>query len=277
MALSAAGAFVLLRLEAHRPLRQRVEPAARRRVRNVVLAATSGIVVQLIERPLVGAIVRYTSAKRRGLLYQIKASETVRAIAGAVLMDYTLYLWHVLMHRWPALWRLHMPHHADLDLDASTGLRFHFTEMLASAPFRAAQVALLGISPGAFRLWQNATIGLVLFHHSNIRLPLGAERLLAWLVTTPRMHGIHHSSVRDECDSNWSSGLSVWDRLHGTFRFDIPQDQIRIGVPAMQDPARLGVADVLSMPFRACRQSWRDKQGRRWLRGPAGEIRKVAG
>src|SRR3546814_2584537 len=107
-------------------------------------------------------------------------------------MYYTLYVWHLLLHRVPLLWRCHVAHHVDLDLDASTALRFHFAELALSVPWRAAQIVLIGVSPRALSVWQTALLLSVLFHHSNARLPPAMERRLNRLIVTPRMHGIHH-------------------------------------------------------------------------------------
>ena len=97
-------------------------------------------------------------------------------------------------------------------------------------PYRAAQVAVLGVAPRPLSIWQTFLFLSILFHHSNLRLPLWLERRLGRIVVTPRMHGIHHSIIKEETNSNWSSGLTIWDHLHGTLRLDIPQDQIEIGV-----------------------------------------------
>lgn len=177
--------------------------------------------------------------------------------------SHRLYAWHRLMHRVPWLWRLHLPHHLDLDLDASTALRFHFTELAASVPWRAAQVAVIGVGPRAYSAWQAFTIACILFHHSNLRLPMQAERRLSLMLATPRMHGIHHSIIREETESNFSSGLGLWDRLHGTFRIDVPQSAIEIGTPAWRDPQDLTLGKVLALPFRRQRPAWQDSEGRR--------------
>jgi sterol desaturase/sphingolipid hydroxylase (fatty acid hydroxylase superfamily) len=124
----------------------------------------------------------------------------------------------VLTHRVPLLWRFHLVHHVDLDLDASTALRFHFGELLFSVPWRAAQVIVIGVSPTSYLVWQGLVFFSILFHHSNVALPIKLERWVVRFVVTPRMHGIHHSVVRGETDANWSSGLALWDWLHGTFR-----------------------------------------------------------
>src|SRR5581483_5747976 len=163
------------------------------------------------------------------------------------LMDYTLYWWHVLLHRVPFLWRLHEPHHTDRDLDASTAIRFHFTEFLASIPWRCAQILAIGVGPRALALWQKLTLAEVVFHHSNLRLPRPVERRLSRLIVTPRVHGVHHSVVREERDANFSSGLMVWDHLHGTRRPYTPDD-VTIGLPDTP-PAETRLLPSLIHPF----------------------------
>jgi sterol desaturase/sphingolipid hydroxylase (fatty acid hydroxylase superfamily) len=173
-----------------------------------------------------------------------------------LLLDYTLYVWHVLTHRVPVLWRFHAVHHIDLDLDASTAVRFHFGELTVSAPWRVAQVLLIGASPLTLSLWQTGLLMSILFHHSNVQLPISVERRIGRVFVTPRMHGIHHSQVRDETDSNWSSGLTLWDWLHGTLRLNVPQRAITIGVPAFQDPADVTLAKMIALPFEPQRRYW---------------------
>jgi sterol desaturase/sphingolipid hydroxylase (fatty acid hydroxylase superfamily) len=171
-------------------------------------------------------------------------------------MDYTLYIWHRLMHRSELIWRLHLPHHVDLDLDASTALRFHFSELVLSVPWRAAQIAIIGVSPMAFSIWQTALMLSILFHHSNVRLPVEFEKRLCRLIVTPRMHGVHHSVIRSEEESNFSSGLTLWDTLHGTLKLNVPQEEITIGVPAYREGRDVGLPRVLIMPFREQRPTW---------------------
>ena len=252
------GAFGALSwLERRRPLRAEREPKLARAGRNLAVAAAGGAVLRLAEKPVTDRLTALVERRRWGLLKLTRLPAWVEVAAACVLLDYTLYLWHVLTHRAPFLWRFHVVHHADLDLDATTALRFHFAELALSVPWRAAQILVIGVSPQALSLWQTLLMLSVLFHHSNVRLPVGFERRLSRLVVTPRMHGIHHSAVRAETDSNWSSGLTVWDGLHGTLRLDVPQDEVDIGVPAYRDPRELGLADLLAMPFGEERPTWR--------------------
>jgi sterol desaturase/sphingolipid hydroxylase (fatty acid hydroxylase superfamily) len=167
---------------------------------------------------------------RWGLLKRYRLPRWLEAILAVALMDYTLYAWHVLTHRVPLLWSLHSWHHEDRDLDASTALRFHFAELVLSTPWRTMQVWVIGVSPLSLSIWQTLLMISILFHHSNINIPPEAERRIGMFVVTPRMHGIHHSVVESERNSNWSSGLAAWDILHGTRRLDVDQDRIVIGL-----------------------------------------------
>ncbi len=243
------------------PLRARTRPEPGRILRNLALGSLSMATVALAEGPAVRPLAARALRRRRGLSQRLGLPDWGRDLAAFLLMDYTMYVWHVLTHKVPLLWRLHLVHHVDLDLDASTALRFHAVDMLVSVPWRAAQVTLLGVSPRALRLWQLFFFGSVLFHHSNWRLPSRLERLAALLLTTPRMHGIHHSTVRGETNSNWSSGLSLWDHLHRTFRLDVPQDQVTVGVPGYREPAETGLRASLRLPFVRQRDAWTPQPG----------------
>lgn len=251
------GAFAaLIVIERRQPLRRTTEPAGRRDLRNLALATGSALAINLVERPITTRLSRLVEARRWGLVPHLPLPSRLRFLLALVLLDYTLYLWHVLTHRLPVLWRFHLVHHIDLDLSASTALRFHFGEMLLSAPWRAAQVLLIGVGPRTLALWQAVTLIEIVFHHANLRLPVGVERQLARLVMTPRLHGIHHSTRREETEANWSSGLTLWDRLHGTLKTDVPQQSITIGVPRYRDPRELVLPKLVIMPFGRQRPAW---------------------
>jgi sterol desaturase/sphingolipid hydroxylase (fatty acid hydroxylase superfamily) len=255
----------LLWLEKKRPLRKTRQSKLRRNLRNLAIAGLSSAAIRLTEQPVTDALTRSVAQRRLGLLNTVRLPAPVELALSVVLLDYTLYLWHYLTHRIPFLWRFHLAHHVDLDLDASTALRFHFVEMMLSVPWRAAQVRLLGISPLGLALWQSATLLAITFHHSNVRLPLRFECRLSRLLVTPRMHGIHHSVVKEETGSNWGTIGSWPDRLHGTLRLNVPQQEITIGVSAYQEPAELTLGRILQLPFSADRPSW---QGSPERKGP---------
>jgi sterol desaturase/sphingolipid hydroxylase (fatty acid hydroxylase superfamily) len=238
------------------PLRRRVEPRLRHVVRNLTAGGVSLAVMTLLQTPLLLPVARAVEQHQVGLLHWLDVPRPWSLVIAVLLLDYTLWIWHWANHRVPFLWRFHLAHHVDLDLDASTALRFHFGELVLSIPVRAAQIALIGAEPLAVAIWQAVLFVSILFHHSNVRLPRRFEAVLAFLVVTPRMHGIHHSARPDETNSNWSSLLSVWDFLHRTFRLDVPDEAIVIGVPAYLDPREVTIGRFLTLPFRRQRDDW---------------------
>jgi sterol desaturase/sphingolipid hydroxylase (fatty acid hydroxylase superfamily) len=251
---------LLVWAERRRALRKRVDQRTGRPATNLAMAgitaATTHVAMAPVVRPLMALVVR----RRIGLVQRLPLAEWMRNALAIVLLDYTLYWWHVVEHRVPWLYRFHQVHHADLDLDVTTAARFHFGEFLASVPWRAGQIILIGVTPGALRLWQRLTMVSVLFHHSNVRLPIRLERWLSIFVTTPRLHGIHHSIVAEEQSSNWSSGLTAWDRLHGTYRANVPQAEISVGVPAYREPEDVTLPKSLAMPLHELPE-WRLPDG----------------
>jgi sterol desaturase/sphingolipid hydroxylase (fatty acid hydroxylase superfamily) len=255
--LLVAGTFMTLLWLERRPLRKLVEPKARREARNLAVAALSAVAIRVAEQPVSAPRTALVEQRRWGLLKPPSLPTWLEVPLAVALLDYTLYLWHVLTHKVPLLWRFHQPHHVDLDLDASTALRFHFGEMVLSVPWRAAQILVLGVSPLSLSAWQTATLLEVMFRHSDVELPFDVERRLCRLIATPRMHAIHRSIVPEETGSNWSSGLTVWDWLYGTLLLGVSQGEITIGVPAYRGPEEVTLPQVLAMPFEEQRDSWR--------------------
>jgi sterol desaturase/sphingolipid hydroxylase (fatty acid hydroxylase superfamily) len=255
-AVTALGALTLA--EVRRPLRRRQrEPKSRRVARNLALATVTAATTALVQIAVLAPVARETQRDRRGLLYRTRLPRPLRVVAGVLLLDYTLWWWHWMNHEVPLLWRFHLVHHVDLDMDASTALRFHPGEMGLSIFYRALQFRVLGIDPLAASIWQTALLVSILFHHSDLRISEHIERHLVRWIVTPRMHGIHHSDRREETDSNWSSLFSWWDFLQGTFRFDVPPERITIGVPAWQDAKELTLGSILEMPLRRQKEDWR--------------------
>lgn len=247
---SAVAVAAILVFERVRPLRSRTRRTPPRVARNAAMGLACAAVIQTVERPLTRAIAARNSAMGRGLAH--RAPRPVRAIVAFLAMDYGFYVWHVLTHRVPLLWRLHRVHHVDADMDASTALRFHFIDMLVSLPWRALQVRASGIDASTLNAWERFFALSILFHHSNLRFPAGWDRVLANLLTTPEMHGIHHSARLEEQHRNWSSGLSMWDRLHGTLD-QVPQPPLRIGVDDPSAESDIALIPALRSPFRGTR------------------------
>jgi sterol desaturase/sphingolipid hydroxylase (fatty acid hydroxylase superfamily) len=244
----AVGALYVV--ERLRPLRARKEPGPDRIGRNLVIGLLAGAATAAGEWPLVAPARALAERRRLGLLRWLPLPRALRVVFGFLLLDYTLYLWHRLNHHVPLLWRFHAVHHIDLDLDTTTGLRFHFGELSMAAGFRAAQVLVLGVDRETLRLWQQILLMSVIFHHSNLGLPIEVERGLVRFLVTPRMHGIHHSTRVEETDSNYSSLLSCWDRLHRSLRLNVAQASVTIGVPGFSGPEDVTLVASLALPFR---------------------------
>ena len=259
---------LLLVLELRRPLRPPAEPKLRRVARNLAVSSLGALSLLIAERPLVQPLSDLVHRGELGLVKQLPLPGWLEVVLAVSLRDYTLYLWHRLMHRWAWLWRFHLPHHVDLELDTSTALRFHFSELVLSVPWRAGQIAIIGVSPLSLSIWQTALMLSILFHHSNVRLPMELERRLNYFIFTPRMHGIHHSIIHAEEDSNWSSGLTLWDFLHRTLKLNVPQNEITIGVPAYRDENEVRLTEILGMPFRKQRPTWQLPQNGEPSRAP---------
>jgi sterol desaturase/sphingolipid hydroxylase (fatty acid hydroxylase superfamily) len=262
-ALLGVGVFgALVWFERRQPLRPgQTESKLVRTARNLAVGAFSAAVIQFVEQPLVQPLARMVERRKWGLLKRVSMPARLEFLLALALLDYTLYIWHMLSHRVPFLWRFHAVHHVDLDLDASTGVRFHFGEVGISVLWRAGQVAAIGVSPGALGAWEAVLMGCIMFHHSNVRLPVALERQLCRFIVTPRMHGIHHSIVPEELNSNWSSGLTLWDWLHGTLRLNVPQEEVTIGVAAIRETRDVGLAKMLKMPFEEQRDLMRLPDG----------------
>jgi sterol desaturase/sphingolipid hydroxylase (fatty acid hydroxylase superfamily) len=206
--------------------------------------------MQFCEVPVAFSLARQAEETRRGLVQMLPLSPLVRVVISIALLDYTLYWWHYLTHRFPLLWRFHRVHHVDREMDATTAIRFHFGEIAISVFFRAAQVVVIGPTIFAVAVWQVFLFVCILFHHANVRLPLSLERGIARFIVTPRLHGIHHSIEPDEVNSNWSSGFTAWDWLHGTLRTDVPQESIVIGVTDLLSDRAQTLETALLLPFQ---------------------------
>ncbi|MGI8527321.1 MAG: sterol desaturase family protein [Pseudolabrys sp.] len=172
--------------------------------------------------------------------------------AGFIALDLVIYLQHRAFHYVPVLWRLHRMHHADLDIDVSTGVRFHPLEILLSLLIKIAAVVVLGVSPLSLLAFEVALNATSMFNHSNVALPPMLESIARWIVVTPQMHQVHHSTLRAETDSNFGFNLPWWDRLFGTYRNDpaAGESGIVIGLPIFRDISEQRLDRMLTQPFR---------------------------
>ena len=244
-------------LELIAPLRAIKHSLSERLFINFCITALAFIANIAVVQTTAELIIKWTNSNLFGLIYLVKLPVVIQSVLAFLLMDLTFYYWHRLNHRFDFLWRFHNVHHIDPDLDVSTGFRFHFVEIILSAAFRAIQVALIGISSSTYIIYELIFQANTLFHHSNVYLPIQLESYLNWILVTPRMHGIHHSQVQDETNSNYSVVFPWWDKLHYTLRLNIPQSEIIIGVPAYSHPDDNKLQNALLMPFRQQRDYWR--------------------
>ena len=240
---------ILFWAERFSPLRRRVEHWLKRTLTNGMVAAPTMLVLRLLLIPVVVATAAWAESRQFGLVHWLKLPRPTGLVVSFLLLDYAMYGWHWLNHQVPFLWRFHNVHHSDLDLDVTTALRFHFGEMLLSVAARSGEVLVLGAAPVVVLLYEICLEASTQFHHSNLRLPVALERVLSCFIMTPRAHGIHHSIVDRETNSNYSNLLFCWDRLHGTIRLNVPQNSLTIGVPTHRDPDELTPLKLLLMPF----------------------------
>jgi sterol desaturase/sphingolipid hydroxylase (fatty acid hydroxylase superfamily) len=261
LAALAGFGLLLFLLERAVPLRRATRALLGRLVVNLAFSALALAAAVLLVRPAAEAALGRAADGPFGLVHLVPLPAPLRAAAAFLLMDLSFYYWHLLNHRVPWLWRFHNVHHVDPDLDVSTALRFHFGELIFSAGFRVVQVLVIGVSAWTYVAYELAFQANTLFHHSNLRLPIRLERALHALLVTPRMHGIHHSQVEGETNSNYGVVFPWWDRLHRTLGLDVPQAAITIGVPGYARPEDNRLWDALWLPFRAQRDYWRRPDG----------------
>ncbi len=186
-----------------------------------------------------------------GLLNNVEMPYWLAVVIAVVALDFIIYLQHVMFHAVPALWRLHMMHHADLDFDVTTGARFHPVEIIISMLIKLAAISVLGPPVLAVLIFEVVLNATAMFNHSNWRLPVAVDRVLRLFVVTPDMHRVHHSVIARETNSNFGFNLPWWDRLFGTYRAQPEQghEGMIIGLTQFRDPKRLTLPWMLVLPF----------------------------
>jgi sterol desaturase/sphingolipid hydroxylase (fatty acid hydroxylase superfamily) len=249
---------VLFVLESIFKLRRRLQPRFKRIIINTLLSIPAFALLRFMLIPVMVLLASKNETWHFGLNYLYALPAWLENIIAFILLDYGIYWWHIILHRMPLMWRFHLVHHTDIDMDVTTAFRFHFGEMFGSVIYRGALVLLIGASPLMVLIYEIVFEAETQFHHSNTKLPFQFEKLLNKLIVTPRMHGIHHSIIKKETNSNYATIFSCWDRLHKTIRLNIHQDEIIIGVPAYHDANELTVGKLLKLPFTKIRE-WKNE------------------
>lgn len=244
--------FVIMALwEVALPRRRLTTSKSTRWLSNIGLVVLNSLLLRVIFSSAALATAWEVSERGLGLLNQLEMPFWPAAIVSVLVLDLAIYLQHVMFHAVPALWRLHMVHHADLDYDVTTGARFHPLEMILSVLIKVTVIGVLGPPVVAVLVFEVLLNGTAMFNHSNIRILLAVDRVLRWLVVTPDMHRVHHSVVPVETNSNFGFNLPWWDRLLGTY-VDQPaagHQKMTIGLRQFREAARLTLPWMLLLPF----------------------------
>ncbi len=220
-------------------------------IANLAIVGINTIVLRLLFASGAIGTAILAHEKSWGVLNIVSLPSWLEILLAVVALDFVLYLQHVMFHAIPALWRLHMMHHSDLDVDVTTGVRFHPGEVALSMLIKLGAVVLIGASPTAVLMFEVLLNATSMFNHSNVRIPANLDRVLRWMIVTPDMHRIHHSTIPQETNRNFGFNLPWWDRLLGTYLKDPSQSHqtMHIGLAQFRNPSRLTLGGILALPF----------------------------
>ena len=247
-ALAVVGAW-----EVFAPRRALTVSKALRWSSNLGLVVLNSVLLRLIFPAAAVGMAAFAAHNGWGLFNHFQVPFLLAVGLSVVVLDFVIYLQHVMVHAVPVLWRLHRVHHADLDFDLTTGARFHPLEIVLSMLIKFATIAVLGAPVLAVVIFEVLLNAIAMFNHGNLRLPVAVDRVLRWIVVTPDMHRVHHSVEDDETNSNFGFNLPWWDRLCGTYR-DQPRaghEGMTIGIDGHRDPREVAhLPGMLLLPFR---------------------------
>jgi len=233
------------------PRRQLTQRKINRWFGNLMLVALDTIIVRLLLPAGAAGAALWAETHQFGLLHLTSLPPAATVLLAIILLDLAIYTQHVVFHAVPTLWRLHMVHHADRDLDVTSGLRFHPFEILLSMLIKVSLVLLVGAPVLAVIIFEVILNGMAMFNHSNIRLPAILDRAIRLLLVTPDMHRVHHSVVIAETNSNYGFNLSLWDRLFCTYRAqpEAGHQGMSIGLTQFQKDPTWRLDWILALPF----------------------------
>jgi sterol desaturase/sphingolipid hydroxylase (fatty acid hydroxylase superfamily) len=218
---------------------------------NLGVVVISNVLVRIIFPITAVQLAFFVDEKGWGLFNAMPLSHGLVVILSIVMLDFIIYLQHVMFHAVPTLWRLHMMHHADLDYDLTTGIRFHPIEILISMVIKFSAIELLGAPAVAVIVFEIILNATAMFNHGNFYLPLGLDRVLRWIGVTPDMHRVHHSVFPSETNKNFGFNLPWWDRIMGTYKAQprLGHEGMTIGLNQFRDPSKLNLLLMLVLPF----------------------------
>lgn len=251
---------IFLILENLFPLRKRRDQSLRF-FHNFFLTVLALPITKLLTLPLVLFVAYTAEVKGHGILNVLSLNPSLHFLLGFLILDYTLYWWHVANHRLRFFWRFHQVHHTDRDMDVTTALRFHFGELVLSAFMRCVLILIFGMQIETILIFDLVVTSATIFHHSNLKLPLWIEKILNLVIVTPLYHQNHHSYYQSETNSNFATIFNFWDRFHFSYTSSHRPEDITIGHPAFND-GKVQFLELIRMPFKVIRnwpQSWRKR------------------
>lgn len=248
---------LMLVLESLIPRHRTVDSKPRRLAINFSLTGFNVLLVRTVLGSAAVGTAHFVGQNGWGLFNYLNWPVAWEMAAAIIFLDFMIYLQHVVLHMIPFFWRFHRVHHSDLDLDVSSGFRFHPLEILGSMAFKLLLIVAIGPSVITVVVFEAILSGMAQFTHSNIKLPLGLDRVMRYVLVTPDMHRIHHSVEINETNSNYGFNISIWDRFLGTYIHDglKPQPEIVIGVPEYRTPDQVSLLKLLMMPLDNPRQT----------------------
>jgi sterol desaturase/sphingolipid hydroxylase (fatty acid hydroxylase superfamily) len=248
------GVFILIALwEVLSPRRPLTVSKLKRWANNIALVFTNSLLLRIIFPAAAVGVAYFAQTHGWGLLNYYQLPVLISILIAVIVMDFIIYLQHVMVHAVPVLWRLHRVHHADLDYDVTTGARFHPLEILLSMLIKFAVIIVLGAPVVAVIIFEVILNALAMFNHGNIALPVKLDKYLRFIIVTPDMHRIHHSVEDDETNSNFGFNLSWWDKLFGTYRHEARDGQLgmTIGIHHYRDSKEVNsLMGMLMLPFK---------------------------
>ncbi len=246
------GIFIIIAtLEILLVRRSLTTPKRKRWFANIGIVIINTILLRIIFPVGVVGMAIWVENQGWGLFNKVHLPFWVEVVLSIIFLDFIVYLQHVMFHALPLFWRLHMIHHADMDYDLTTGIRFHPIEMLVSMFIKIAAVILIGASPLAVIIFEILLNGTAMFNHGNFFINTTVDRILRLLVVTPDMHRVHHSVLPSETNSNFGFNFPWWDRLMGTYISQPSGGHIdmTIGLNQFRDPSQLTLCWMLVLPF----------------------------
>jgi len=234
------------------PKRKLNQSKAKRWLNNVALVALDTVLVKILLPAGAFGVAIWAESKGLGLLNNVDLSPAIKIVAAIIILDMIIYWQHRLFHVVPLFWRLHQVHHADRDIDVTTGLRFHPVEIFLSMLIKFVAVIALGAPAIAVIMFEVILNGMAMFNHGNIRLPKALDSFIRILFVTPDMHRVHHSIFKHETNSNYGFNLSIWDKLFGSYHAqpDLGHDNMTIGLEQYQEKTPTSsILWMLKLPF----------------------------